>query len=231
MVCAMIIMNISGIVLWLYYLIFFITEGSSDIEIHAYFMAAIMIIAAPAGIKIFSWLATLWGANIILATPMLFALGFIIMFIIGGLTGVAVVNARFDVGLHDPYFVVLHYQHLISHLILLAFFAGFYCWLKEITGKIYLEKLGKLHFWLFFIGTSMTSLPMYFLNVAGLFSWHTITNLITPQEWGILTSIGSTITIISYFLFIYIIYETITNTKPRDLFSIANNKQETKESV
>src|SRR5690606_27168847 len=133
-----------------------------------YFSAASMVIAVPTGIKIFSWFATMWGGTLTFRTPLLWVLGFIFVFTIGGVTGVVLANGGVDDALQDTYYVIAHFHYVLSLGAVFSLFAAFYYWFPKMTGRMYSELLGKLHFWTFFIGVNVLFFPMHFLGVSGM---------------------------------------------------------------
>jgi len=205
MVYAMVSIGVLGFVVWAHHMY---TSGL-DVDTRAYFTAATMIIAVPTGIKIFSWLATMWGGSIEFKTPMLFCFGFLFLFTVGGLTGVVLSNSGINSVMHDTYYVVAHFHYVLSMGAVFGIFAAWYFWISKMVGLQYPEVLGQMHFWLFFIGVNVTFFPMHFLGLAGM-----------PRRipdypdafagWNAIASFGSYLSALSALFFFYIVYITLT---------------------
>ena len=206
MVYAMLSIGFLGFIVWAHHMY---TVGL-DVDTRAYFTAATMIIAVPTGIKIFSWLATMWGGSIRIETPMMFTIGFLFLFTVGGLTGVVLSNSGVSAMMHDTYYIVAHFHYVLSMGAVFAIFAGWYYWIGKITGYQYPEVLGQIHFWLFFIGVNLTFFPMHFLGLAGM-----------PRRipdypdayagWNAIASFGSQVSAISALVFFVVVYKTLTD--------------------
>ena len=164
MAYAMVAIGVVGFVVWAHHMF---TSGLS-VNVKMYFTAATMVIAVPTGIKIFSWIATMWGGSLSFKTPMMWALGFIFMFTVGGVTGVVLANGGIDTYMHNTYYVVAHFHYVLSLGAVFSLFAGFYYWFPKMSGRMYNEALGQVHFWTFFVGVNILFFPMHFLGLQGM---------------------------------------------------------------
>ncbi|WP_439633415.1 cytochrome c oxidase subunit I [Glycocaulis sp.] len=208
MAYAMVAIGFIGFIVWAHHMY---TVGM-DVNLKAYFVAATMIIAVPTGIKIFSWLATMWGGSISFRTPMLWAIGFIFLFTVGGVTGVVLANAGVTTSLHDTYYVVAHFHYVLSLGAVFAIFAGFYYWYEKMFGVKYNSFLARTQFWLFFIGANVIFFPQHFLGLQGM-----------PRRypdypdafafWNYVSSVGYLIMAVGMLVFFVLLIESIVRQR------------------
>jgi len=208
MAYAMASIGVVGFFVWAHHMY---TVGF-DADTKAYFTLATMVIAVPTGIKIFSWLATMWGGSIRMELPMMYAQAFIFLFVVGGVTGVTLANASADLVMHDTYFVVAHFHYVMGLAAILAMFAGFYYWIGKMSGKQYPKGLAKVQFWFFVVGVNILFFPQHMSGLAGM-----------PRRipdypdayagWNMLSSIGAIITAIGTLLFFLVVYKTLISNE------------------
>jgi len=198
MAYAMVAIGGIGFVVWAHHMY---TVGMSG-PTQAYFVAATMVIAVPTGVKIFSWIATMWGGSIEFRAPMLWAIGFIFVFTVGGVTGVVLANAGVDRVLQETYYVIAHFHYVMGVAAVFAIFAGWYYWFPKMTGYMYSEGIAKLQFWVMFIGVNILFFPQHFLGLSGMPRRY-VDYPDAFAGWNLISSIGSYISAFSVLIFIY----------------------------
>ncbi|WP_300533318.1 cytochrome c oxidase subunit I [uncultured Mameliella sp.] len=205
MVWAIIAIGALGFVVWAHHMY---TVGMSLTQ-QSYFMLATMVIAVPTGVKVFSWIATMWGGSIEMKTPMLWAFGFLFLFTVGGVTGVVLSQAGVDRAYHDTYYVVAHFHYVMSLGAVFAIFAGVYFYFPKMTGRMYSEFWGKIHFWAMFIGANLTFFPQHFLGRQGMPRRY----IDYPEAfatWNYISSWGALLSFASFLLFFGIMFHALT---------------------
>lgn len=208
MAYAMVAIGVVGFVVWAHHMY---TVGM-DVDLKAYFLAATLVIAVPTGIKIFSWLATMWGGSISFSIPMQWALAFIFLFVIGGVTGVMLANAGIDTALHDTYYVVAHFHYVLSMGAVFGIFCGFYYWFGKMSGFAYNKWLAALHFWFFFIGVNLVFFPQHFLGMQGMPRRY----VDYPEEfafWNEISSLGAYFTLAGVAFFFLMLMEAFISRR------------------
>jgi cytochrome c oxidase subunit 1 len=208
MVYAMVAIAVLGFVVWAHHMY---TVGMSLTQ-QSYFMLATMVIAVPTGVKIFSWIATMWGGSVEFKTPMLWAMGFLFLFTVGGVTGIVLSQAGVDRVYHDTYYVVAHFHYVMSLGAVFSIFAGIYFYLPKMSGRLYPEWAGKLHFWAMFIGANLTFFPQHFLGRQGMPRRY----IDYPEAfayWNYISSWGAFLSFASFLFFIGVLVWTLTRGK------------------
>lgn len=209
MVYALVSIAVLGFIVWSHHLY----SVGMDVDSRAYFTSASMVIAVPTGIKVFSWLGTAYGGSLRLNAAMLFAMGFVGLFTIGGLTGVVLANASMDVALHDTYYVVAHFHYVLSMGAIFSIYAGLYYWAPKLTGVEVDDRLAAVHFWSMLIGVNVTFMPQHFSGLQGM-----------PRRipdypdsfygWNYVSSMGSFISTGATATFLVVVYRALTSRAP-----------------